>query len=167
MRKSPASLVFLLVLAGAAVFVWSTSGLLPEHVASHFNAAGQPNGFMPREAYTRVMLVLVLLAPLLVVLLPRFALNVPGARINLPHRDYWLAPERRADTVRRLQEQMTHFGTLLALFLCYVHWLVVGANQATPPVWPNMPFFAGLAVFLAVATGWSLRFVAGFGRIPR
>ena len=43
MRTSPASLVFLLVLAGAAAFVWNTSGLLPEHVASHFNAAGQPN----------------------------------------------------------------------------------------------------------------------------
>jgi uncharacterized membrane protein len=77
---------------------WSVSSAwpqLPPRVASHFNARGQPDGYMPREAFVTDLallgggfIVLLLLTPALLRLLP-------DRLINMPHRDYWLAPERR------------------------------------------------------------------------
>ena len=47
------------------------------------------------EGALELMLVVVLLPPILLVIMPRIALRNPRARINVPHREYWLAPERR------------------------------------------------------------------------
>ncbi len=43
--------VFLILLVSGAVFIVATSGQLPSLVASHFDAAGRPNGFMSRGGY--------------------------------------------------------------------------------------------------------------------
>ena len=41
------------------------------------------------------------------------ALRNPNAVINLPHRDYWLAPERRPATFEFIRRQMMRFGTAM------------------------------------------------------
>ena len=81
-------------------------------------------------------------------------LKLPNTRINIPHREYWLAPERRADTVGKLQRHMNFFGVLLAVFLCYVHWQVVQANTRSPPVLDNGRFSTGLATFMVALVVW-------------
>lgn len=84
---------------------WSVNSAwpyLPERVASHFNAHGQPDRYMPREAFFTNMALLgggAILFLLLIAGLPRV---LPNKLINLPHRDYWLAPERRHETVQYL-----------------------------------------------------------------
>ena len=95
MWRNRSFVVFLVVLGGAAAFVWLTARGLPDVVASHFGASGAANGFMPRAAYLRFMLALVVVPPAAVVVLPALLLNRSNARINLPHREYWLAPDRR------------------------------------------------------------------------
>ncbi len=154
MKKSAAAIVLYLALAIAAWFVIRTGGAMPEVVASHFGASGEANGSMSRTAYVRFMLVFVVLLPLALNLLIARALRLPIARVNIPHRDYWLAPERRADTVVRMQRHMNFFGVLLVAFLCYVHWQVVQANRHMPPVLDSMRFSTGLATFMAALITW-------------
>jgi hypothetical protein len=80
-------------------------------------------------------------------------------RLNIPNRDYWLAAERRADTIMFLTRHNMRFGACLAVFLCYVHWLVVQANLRQPPELSNSAIYAGLALFLLTIvlwTGWLL-----------
>src|SRR5450432_4328425 len=107
------------------LFVWLTSGGLPSVVASHFAAGGAANGFMPRSTYIVFMLAVTVLVPSLIALSGRLIEALPVARINLPNRDHWLAPERRAETLAALSAQSVAFAALLAAFLCFVHWLVV------------------------------------------
>lgn len=149
-----------MLVAGATAFVWLTSLSLPDAVASHFAADGSANGSMSRAAYVGVMLAVVIGLPTLLTLVSHVGLGAPGARINLPNRDYWLAPERRAETVSYLRLQLARFSSALLVFLCYVHWLVVRANAIRPPrlssSWMNTAL-AGLAVFAIVWTGLIVR----------
>ena len=153
-------LALLLVTACAAAFVWISTASLPDMVASHFGPSGAANGFMPRLSYVHFMLVIVVVLPIAAGLLPGLLLQVPGIRINLPNRDYWLASPRRGATIAALQQQMAGVAVLLVLFLAYVHWLTIRANQASPPTLPGNWFVGGLIVLaaaIAVAIGVLIR----------
>ena len=154
MKKSVAAISFYLAMAVAAWFVIRTGGAMREVVATHFGASGEANGYMPRASYVRFMLIFVVLLPLALNFLIGRVLRLPTARVNIPHREYWLAPERRSETVVRLQRHMTFFGVLLAAFLCYVHWQVVQANTHSPAVLDNGRFSTGLATFMAALVTW-------------
>ncbi|HWZ62785.1 MAG TPA: DUF1648 domain-containing protein [Steroidobacteraceae bacterium] len=154
-----------LVLIGAALgfVVWSGRSL-PDLVAAHFDSGGRTNGYMPKVLYLALMLLVTAVVPLLLVILPRRALAGSVERINVPNRDYWLAPERRAETVRFLSRQMTLFAALVIVFLCYVQWLVVRANALTPPSLSSRALLIGLAIFLGCTFAWTLRVIGRFAR---
>jgi uncharacterized membrane protein len=139
---------------GGAVFVWLTSASLPPVVASHFDASGVANGSMARTVYVRFMLALIVGLPALFALIS-YAIATPGARVNLPNRDYWLAPERRPQTVSYLRTHLARFSMVLVVFLCYVHWLVVRANEVSPAQLSNRAMFAGLGAILVFALVWT------------
>ena len=164
--QTGSSQVFLVALAAAVAFIWLTSRGLPPVVASHFGASGAADGFMPRGGYAWFMTALAAVVPSLLVFLPERALRHPKARINLPHRDYWLAPERREATIDHLCANARRMGYWLIAFLVYVHWLVVEANRTTPPTLDSTWFIAGLVGF---ALGMLMSIVGifrRFGRLP-
>src|SRR5690606_26698927 len=106
-------------------------------VASHFGSSGAADGFMPRHAYVGLMLGLVIGMPVLGVALVAWTLGRPDARINIPERAYWLAPQRRAETLERIVAGMRGFSAALIVFLCYTHGLVVVANRSASPALPE------------------------------
>lgn len=152
-----------LAVSGAFAFVLASSLLLPERVASHFDATGAANGYLPRTAYLCVMLA-VLALPVLATVLTAAALQRPDARINLPNREHWLAPERRALAVALVRRGMRQFCLLLLAFLCYAQFLVLRANQMSVPRLENTGFLAGLFVFLVAFVLWLQRFLRSFQR---
>lgn len=152
--------------ACAVAFVWLTSRSLPPIVASHFGATGVANGFMPRDAYVWFVSGIVVLLPLIIVYVPNRVLTRSSAVLNLPNRDYWLAPERRAETVAFLCRFSTRFGYVLVGFLAYVHWLVVRANAVTPPGLNARWFVVGLVAFVGLALVSVLGLLRRFGRVP-
>ncbi len=166
MQKTPAALLFYACVAAAAAFVWLTGRALPAVVASHFAASGAANGFMPRDLYLPLMLALVIVTPVLLVLLPQRMFDNPALRINVPYRDYWLAPERRPATIAFLRRQSRRFGALLTVFLCYAHWLVVRANALHPPELSSVWFNAGLAIFLLATLAWVIAMLKRFRDLP-
>lgn len=153
---------FLLLDACAALFVLRTSQSLPGIVASHFGASGQANGFMPRVDYVWFMLFIVVLVPLVLAIIPIQVFRNPSARMKLPNREYWLAPERRPRSIEYLSQQTVRFATMLLVFLCYTHWLVVRANQATPPALATHWFIGGLVVFLVATLIWVASLIGHF-----
>ena len=152
----------LIVVAAAAVFLVLSGSAMPERVASHFVGDGSANGFMPRGAYLGLMLGLTIGLPFLLALPGWLIQRVPLSMVRLPHKDYWLAPERRASTLEFMTHRSTMFGAFMTVFLCYVHWLVVEANKANPPHLPNAPFIAGMAVFAVVTVVWAGAFIVHF-----
>lgn len=150
----------------ATAFVWATGHTLPSVVASHFDIGGHANNFMPRDAYVWIMLALVVAMPLVIAVIPHWALRNPGVRINIPNRGYWLAPERRAATIDYLARQLVRFSIVLLAFLCYVHWLVIQANQAVPPQLSAPYFIAGLVLFLVAILAWLIALIGHFRKTP-
>ena len=154
MRLAKDPLLFALLVACAVAFVWFTSPLLPGSVASHFGDAGIADGFMPHDVYVCFMLAFVIGLPVLLISVTWLAIANPKTHINMPNSDYWLAEERRAETVAFLKSGTLWFGVLLVVFLCYAHWLVVLANQGNPPRLSESWFIGGLIAFVAGMAVW-------------
>jgi hypothetical protein len=153
---------FFLLMGAALLFIVFTGRSMPTLVASHFNALGAATGFMRRTPYLLVMVVVVLLPPILLVMMPRIALRNPHARINVPHRDYWLAPQRREQTVQIILQYTTRFAQMLVVFLCYAHGLVVHANASSPPTLSAGWLLAGLVVFMGLTVRWTFGLMGQF-----
>ena len=157
---------FLLVLVLAGAFVWLTSGSLPSVVASHFGPGGVANGFMGKSTYTSLMLAVVVAVPALIALSGQLVRVLPVQLVNLPNKQYWLAPQRRAATLEALSSMSVAFATALVVFLCFVHWLVVRANASQPARLPEASLIVGLVVFGVATVLWLLLLFRRFGRVP-
>jgi hypothetical protein len=158
-------IAFALALLFAIFYLSSTVAGLPPLVASHFDAAGHPNAHMTREFYTKFIFAMGVGFPLAMVALLTVIYSKAGD-MKLPNRDYWLAPDRIAQTRSMLVAHSVWFGCLMVAMVCYVHWLELGAHRSTPPQLSNEMFMGGLFVFIAIAAGWILVLLRAFRR-PR
>jgi Protein of unknown function (DUF1648) len=159
--------LFALLLTAAALLVAALCGDLPAVVAVHFNAAGVANGFMTREDCRSFMLIFTLGAPVLVAavtgLVPRL---VPPSMLNIPNREYWLAPERAENSILFLSEQGIWFACILLIFLASVDWMAARANASAPPYFPAARFAWSMAAFACAIALWALRMFRRF-HVPR
>ena len=110
-----------------------TSVWLPQRVATHFGAAGLPNGFMTRGTYLAFMAGVVAGMPTLLSAIIGAAIRRSPACINIPHRDYWLAPARREATVDYLLRHTARLAAGVALFALALHFVLIHANALSPP----------------------------------
>jgi hypothetical protein len=144
-------------------YVIASYGDLPETVASHFDISGQPNGWMSRDSCVGFTLGLGILMPAFIVGMMANAGRISVSFVNLPHREYWLAPERRQAALALLLRYSLWFACMNVLFVTGLHWLIVQANLpalSPPALGPHAPgpHLSGLGISL-VAGG----FVAGTG----
>lgn len=164
MNSRSGSVALLLLLVALTAFVWFTSAALPEVVASHFDSSGIANGFMPRGIYIAFLLALVVGVPLLLAFLPGAVAGRGGSNLGIPNREYWLAPERRESTITFVRVHGRWFAAAVAIFLGYVHWLVVRANELRPPELSTLGIAAGLAGFFLFLAAWLFILFARFRR---
>jgi hypothetical protein len=153
-QRGVSSAWFLLLAAAAVAFIWIAGRELPPLVGAHFGTGGIATGFVPRQRYLIVATIGCVLLPLIIVFPISIALRNPQAVINLPNRDYWLAPERRPATVDFIRRQMMRFGTAMLVFVCYVHWLVIQANERSPPRLAGSAFVSAVAIFIGFVIVW-------------
>lgn len=138
-------------LLGAMVLRFATQlSSLPPVVASHFGPGGQPDGWMSRGVFAGFGLLPVIVSLIVVVGAPHLTSRLPTSMINLPNKEFWLAPERRGLALSKLAEQMEWFGALLVAFFIFTYELVFLANQRGTAL-AEGPFLVGLAVFFAGA----------------
>jgi hypothetical protein len=114
--------------AGSALRVATVWSQLPSVMASHFDGAGRPNGFMPRNAFFTTMALVGGGSILLTLFAPVGLRYVPTQLINLPNRDYWLAPERRDASIARLETVLSWLSVQVAVLLVLVLELTIRAN---------------------------------------
>ena len=158
--------VFALLWVAFAAYVWITSGQLPDRVATHFGAAGQPNGWMTRAEHVQFTLVLGAVVPAFVLGIFSFIGRLNGRGLNIPHKDYWLAPEQRAGTFEFMRRQGAWFAGLFIVFLAGIHTSILAANAHRPIHLPlaSVAWVAG--PFLAAAIVWVIAFFLRFSRRP-
>lgn len=158
------AMIFAAVCAGFLIYLSLTASQLPGQVASHFNGAGRADGWMTRASYVRFIAVFAIGLPLFVVgvfFLLRF---VPNGLINMPRRDYWLAPERRSETFACLFRHSFWLASMTVGLNAGLHTLILEANRQGPaaPRLSTVPALALLACFLAGVAVWSICLIRRF-----
>jgi uncharacterized membrane protein len=159
--RLPSSIFAVLILYGVLQARFYSSKM-PEVMASHFGASGRPNGWQTHSAVFLTELLVVSLAGLVGFVLPWTMKAIPVSLMNLPNKDHWLAPDRRAGTLAYFRVQFAWMGSALLAFLLFVMELAFRANLATPHQLNNRAFIAGLVTFLVFTTAWSIRFIVHF-----
>jgi uncharacterized membrane protein len=156
-------IVFIMLLLFAILFVTGTASQLPPMVASHFDAAGQPNAFMPRSSYVRFVLCVAIGLPAVIVLILA-AVYSRATDLKLPNKEYWLAPQQLDRTRAFLVAHAVWFGSLLTALVCCVHWLELGANRLQAPHLSNQTFAVVLLAFLIATAVWIAVLMFAFRR---
>lgn len=159
-------LVLLLCWAAFAGYVWRTSAQLPERVATHFGADGAPNGWMTRAGHVRFTVLMGIGTSAFVVAVFAFIRWIGDAGLNIPHKQYWLAPERRDATYDFIQRQGFLFAALMLGFIAAVHHSILVANARTPAslALADAGWLGG--VFLVATLAWVGIFIGRFFRKP-
>ncbi|MEO8275059.1 MAG: DUF1648 domain-containing protein [Thermoanaerobaculia bacterium] len=139
---------FLIALMATALFILWRSQSLPERVASHFDFQGVADGFIARRALVVLLLALAMFGPSILFAVGTFALKLPDSLINLPNKEYWLAPERRAGSLAFFQRVLDRMTLSLLLLLVLLFEEVVRANRREPPRLDEAYFYVGLGAFL-------------------
>jgi uncharacterized membrane protein len=133
---------------------------LPERVASHFGPGGTPNGWMPGTLFIKINLGIVAVVAFMLYSVSARMRSLNPARINLPNKDYWLAPERRGETADFLAGYFLWFGTGTLLLMLDVFHQVFQYNlfQTRELDHPGVSLGLYMAFSLAWIAGLQLRF---------
>lgn len=138
---------------------------LPDRVATHFNASGVPDNWSSRNMATLLMLGLQLGFPTLMNALIPMISRLPTSMFNLPHREYWLAPERREHTLGIIAGKMSLIAIAAATFFIGLNHVTFVANQGKGRL-PMLPFGILTAVFLLTVLSIAFTILFRFNKIP-
>lgn len=159
-------LLFWLLVAVAALQIWSYYPRLPDTVASHFDGQGTPNGWQTKGVFFSFFLGGIVLATVLCYGVPKMIAAMPYSTIHLSHKEYWLAPERRATT-------LAYIRNFFAWLSCAVLFVELAAIEYTiranlSPEQRLAPSTLGwvLAGFFVFLFLWVGRFIAHFAKQP-
>ncbi|HEX4414739.1 MAG TPA: DUF1648 domain-containing protein [Lacipirellulaceae bacterium] len=119
---------------------------LPDKIASHFDAHGVPNDWSSKETFVRMAGGTFVGVALLLCAMP-IIMRLTPSLLNLPNKDYWLAPEQRDATFQFLSTWMLWFAACTLWLLAIVFHAALIANLQKPP--QLMPIWWPLSGFLA------------------
>lgn len=137
---------------------------LPDEVASHFDAAGHPNGWSSKSGFFLTILAVVLVITVLFWGLSAGIRKLPARALSLPRKDYWMAPERRDETFDFLGRQLAFFGFATGWFFVVILQLTIHANMAQDKHLDTTFFLVFLGIYLAFTIGWVVGFLLKFLR---
>ena len=122
--------------------------LLPDRLASHFGASGIPNGWMTKSQFFITFAVILLPALAVEFWVSRSIAKKSDAKLRLPNKEYWLAPERRAETFAYFESFFAWYGCAFLFVEVSAMGLAMRANFDTPPQLPTGPIVSVIAGFI-------------------
>jgi uncharacterized membrane protein len=154
-----------LCLLGAArvAQVWAE---LPERMASHFGPTGAPNAWAGKAGFFVLFATISAFVVGMLLGVGWMVRVLPAGMINLPQRDYWLSPERRAQTVGHMARWGGTVAVATTAFLLFSLELVLRANLHQRGL-HNGAMWTGLVAYMAFIVGMSLYLLRVFRRPQR
>src|SRR6202161_726475 len=140
--------VFLLLVFLGFLQARNFSAAMPGVVATHFGASGSANGWQTKGEFFIVEIVMLGVCILIGFGIPFIISKAPPSLINLPNKDFWLAPVRRDHTISVIRIQMAWFACALLTFLIVRNQLVFNPNQPVPRPLNGPQFTTALGEFL-------------------
>lgn len=169
MRLFSARIIFLLLLLmaiGQALYYYP---LLPDTVAAHFGPSGKADGWMTKDVSIAVDVGLFVFMTVLFSSISIFIKNAKSG-INVPNKEYWLAPERREETVQYMVSTLNTIGIVVLCFLLMMFEITYRANlvpDRTQVALPSGMFFIGVGLFITFDMVMIIRLMLRFSKIPK
>lgn len=151
----------------SVTFVIYTSYHLPETVATHFNSDNEPDGWMTRNRYILLILILLVGAPTVISVGIGALAQKYSHLINIPNRNYWLAPQRLDQSLDFVTSHAYRLGRLLIVLMTGLHYLVLVANRTEPPSLPQSWFIAISLGFILALILWVIALYRRFSKSQR
>lgn len=133
---------------------------LPEKVAVHFNAFGEPDKWASKRSYLVFQIILLVFTAVITFGLPLLLKKLPASATNIPNKAYWLAPERRNRTFSILQKRFEWFGVGLCALMISINQLAIRANLLDQNLAAVSWYVLG--AFLLFVIVWSVRLCKDF-----
>jgi uncharacterized membrane protein len=158
--------VFLLLVFLGFLQARNFAAAMPGLMATHFGASGSANGWQTKGQFFIVEIVMLAVCLLIGFGIPAIIAAAPPSLVNLPNKEFWLAPVRRDHTLAVFRIQMTWFACALLTFLIVVNQLVFNANQSVPRHLNGPQFTMALLAFLGFVAIWTIRLISHFSKTP-
>ena len=140
---------------GVLAFLLYIYYYLPEQIAIHYNEEGVPDNFLSREVFFYVVAGFTMLLNVVLSLIGRMLLGLPGAVLPVPNRNFWLADaERREHLMYVLRNWVNSFAAALNVFILMMLFVTLRlhTNQRVFLSDFTWVLFAGLALLI----GWAV-----------
>jgi uncharacterized membrane protein len=135
---------------------------LPDRVATHFNAAGQADGWTSKRQFTTLWFAGMGMLGFTFAMVCVIVSVIPASTINVPHKDYWLSPEHAPQTRRMIVERVLWFTAALMLFMAYVAHATLEVNLKRAD---QLTIWTPLGIFFAFTLLWSGELIWRFQRV--
>jgi uncharacterized membrane protein len=152
-------LAFVVANVLAAAYYWPR---LPALIAQHFGANGRPNGWNTKLSFLVFSAFMIALMGAVCFLLPMLLRRLPFALLNIPHKQYWSAPERQPVAWNMVEQQMNWMGVAVIAMQTLVIQLTLAANRGAARMLDNAALIVVLAAFGAFMIGWLVLFIRRF-----
>lgn len=163
--REPSTLPYRLLALEAALlaFQWIRYyPLMPEKMATHFGAGGEANGWMGRDEFLLFFCGLCAFLMAMMLLMPKLIGLFPDSMINMPNKEYWLAPERRASSMALIGAHMAWLAVLvLGLMMAILH-LTFQANLMPKPRLEGAAIGFAMGGFILCMLLWLVAFIRAF-----
>jgi len=152
-------IAFTLVVFVAQMVYWY--GRLPDPLPSHFDAQGQVDGEMSKNGFYVLMGLMNTFFLIGFPLLGKLLGRVPNSMINMPNKEYWLAPERRDKTIAKNCVLLTAIGWMTGwLFIGIIQLTALVAVKARDSISPEFTWL--MAIYLIGITAAVVFLIASF-----
>jgi uncharacterized membrane protein len=146
-------------LLSSAVLALLVSGVVlvrgPQRVPVHFGADGASDRWGDASTLLALDVAMVVGGTVLFGAVAWLVRVLPDDLVNLPHKEYWLAPERRRDAERKVAVWADTMGTAVNLLMLALTLVAARAATQPQPTGPT-PVFAVLVVAFVAVTAWSV-----------
>jgi len=159
----PRRILLLLYVIAVVQIAWYFPHM-PAVLATHYDGAGEPNGWMSRSFALGFHLMLLGVTAAAFIGIPTIIGRVAPRRLNLPNKEFWLAPERRDASILSLKNRMAVLGCAAVVLMMIVTGMNFHANLERPARIPAPAIFGCIGGFLAFMAGWMISFYRRFGR---
>jgi uncharacterized membrane protein len=156
--------VFLLIVAG--VYWIHYAPQLPDRVPTHFRAGGEADAWSSPERFGVMFWAVLGGQVLLFCGIALMLLKIRSHLISLPHREYWLNPERARRTREDLARRLMGFCAVTMIFYLLVfHFSVRAALDGTAHLGKGFNWVLG--GFLGYTALWTGILLWRYSRVPR